>query len=53
MALPASHERADADEHRGDADEAVQHGDELGHRRHLHARGDDGADQAADGSAEP
>ena len=43
------HERADADEHRGHADEAVQHRDELGHRRHLHARGDEAADERADG----
>ena len=38
-----------ADQHRGHADEAVEGGDELRHRRHLDAPRGDEADRAADG----
>ena len=40
--------RRDADQHRGGADEAVQDRDQLRHRRHLDARGQQRADRAAD-----
>ena len=38
----------EADEHGRGPDEAVEDRDELRHRRHLHARGERGADGAAD-----
>ena len=38
--------------HRGKADERVEGGDELRHRRHGNALGDIGADAAADGKAD-
>ena len=38
----------EADEDRGEADEAVEAGDQLGHLGHLHPAGDEGAERAAD-----
>ena len=45
-------ERGRGDEDRGEADERMEGGDELRHRRHRDAPGDHGADAAADGDAE-
>ena len=44
-------ERGRRDEHRGKADQRVERRDQLRHRRHRDAPGDDGADAAADGDA--
>ena len=43
-----SSERGRRDHHGGEADEAVEGGDQLGHRGHGDAPGDDEADAAAD-----
>ena len=45
-------ERGGGDQHRGKADQRMEGGDELRHRRHRDAAGDEGADAAADGDAE-
>ena len=45
-------ERAGRDQHRGQADQRVEGGDQLRHRGHRHAARDHGADAAADGDAE-
>ena len=42
----------EADEHGGQADKAVQDGDQLGHRRHLDARSEDGTDDRSDGDGD-
>ena len=44
-------ERAGGDQHGREADQRVEGRDELRHRRHRHALGDDRADAAADGEA--
>ena len=44
-------ERRRRDEHGREADERVEGGDELRHRRHGDAPRGDGADAAADGNA--
>ncbi len=45
-------ERRGRHEHRRQADQRVEGGDQLRQRRHLDALGDDGADRAADGDAD-
>ena len=45
-------ERAGRDQHRGEADQRVEHRDQLRHRRHLDGARAPGADAAADGEAE-
>ena len=45
-------ERGRGDQHRGKADQRMEGGDELRHRRHRDAPRDDSADAAADGDAE-
>ena len=42
-------ERGRGDQHRGHADQRMEGGDKLRHRRHRDAARDDGADAAADG----
>ena len=44
-------ERSSGDEYRRHADQRVEGGNQLRHRRHRDAARDDGADHAADGSA--
>ena len=44
-------ERGGGDEHGGEADERVEGGDQLRHRRHGDAPRRDGADDAADAEA--